>query len=126
MSKINNKSINIRTKFFVTFITLLFVEVLIALFVHDKFVRPYIGDVLVVAVVYCAVRVVIPKKLKYLSIYVFFFATFIELIQLIDIGIDNNPFLSILLGSTFDLVDILCYGVGAIVLLVFDLIYFRE
>ncbi len=117
---------NQRFYFLVKFVILLVVEILIALFVHDKFIRPYIGDVLVVFVVYSAIRVVIPRKVKYLSVYVFLFATFVELIQLIDIGIDNNKFLSILLGSTFDWIDILCYGVGCIILLIFDLIYFRD
>ena len=34
------------------FLILLAIEVLIALFVHDRFVRPYLGDVIVVIVVY--------------------------------------------------------------------------
>lgn len=33
-------------------VILLLTEVLIALYVHDAFVRPYIGDVLVVIVIY--------------------------------------------------------------------------
>ncbi len=116
---------NIRIKYLTVFLILLTVEVLIALFVHDNFVRPYIGDVLVVACVYTAVRVVIPNKVKFLSVYVFLFALLVELIQLIDLNIQNK-FLSILMGSTFDFVDILCYGVGSIGLLIFDLIYFKE
>ncbi len=117
---------NIRLKYLVVFLVLLLIEIYIALFVHDRFIRPYIGDVLVVFVVYSAVRVVIPKKVKYLSVYVFMFAAFVEIIQLIDIGIENNKFLSILLGSTFDFVDILCYGIGCIILFIFDLIYIRD
>ncbi len=34
------------------------VEVVIALYVRDDFVRPYLGDVLAVMLVYCAVRTV--------------------------------------------------------------------
>ncbi len=116
----------LRLKFLTVFVVLLLIEIFIALFVHDRFIRPYIGDVLVVFVVYSAIRVVIPKRLKFLSLYVFLFATGVELIQLIDIGIDNNEFLRILLGSTFDFVDILCYGVGCVILFIFDLIYFRD
>ena len=33
-------------------VILLLIEVLIAVYVHDAFVRPYIGDVLVVVVIY--------------------------------------------------------------------------
>jgi hypothetical protein len=32
------------------------IEVCIALFVHDGFIRPYVGDVLAVALVYAALR----------------------------------------------------------------------
>ncbi len=118
---------NIRLKYLTIFLILLLTEVLIALFVHDKFIRPYIGDVLVVFVVYSAIRVVIPNKVKFLSIYVFLFAVFVEVIQLVDIGIiDENIFLSILLGSTFDIIDIICYGVGGVIILIYDLIYFRD
>lgn len=35
-----------------TFIIVLIVEIFIGIFVHDEFVRPYIGDVLVVGVIY--------------------------------------------------------------------------
>jgi len=35
---------------------LLLIEILIALFVHDEFIRPYVGDALVVIVLYCECR----------------------------------------------------------------------
>ena len=37
-----------RWRYFVIFLLLLIIEVLIALYVHDDFIRPYIGDVLVI------------------------------------------------------------------------------
>lgn len=37
---------------------LLLLEALIAVFVHDRFVRPYLGDVLVVVLLYCLARAV--------------------------------------------------------------------
>lgn len=43
------------------FIVLLAVEIFIALFVHDSVVRPYIGDVLVVIVLYFFVRIFLPE-----------------------------------------------------------------
>ncbi len=114
-----------RIRYLVICIVLFFVEVLIALFVHDDFVRPYIGDVLVVFVVYSAVRVLFPKRIKYLSIYTFIFAVSVELLQLINIveilGFGDNRFISVLVGSVFDIKDIICYGVGCLVLFVFEL-----
>ncbi len=41
----------IRLKYLAVFIILLAAEIVIALYVHDSFVRPYMGDMLVVAVI---------------------------------------------------------------------------
>ena len=50
-----------RIIYFWIFLLLLIIEVLIALFVHDRFVRPYIGDVLVVMVLYFMVLFFMPE-----------------------------------------------------------------
>ena len=44
-------------------IILLITEVLIALYVHDDFIRPYVGDAIVVIVIYTFVRIWMPFKL---------------------------------------------------------------
>ena len=108
---------------------LLSVEVLIALFVHDGFVRPYAGDVLVVAVVYLFVRIIIPEKYPWLPAAVFAFALLVELSQglhLVErLGI-TNPVLRIVLGSVYDVRDIMCYGVGCILLAVYEWAHRRK
>ena len=50
-----------RLFYLVATLVLLAIEVLIALFVHDSFVRPYVGDMLVVVVIYAFVRIFVPK-----------------------------------------------------------------
>ena len=47
----------IKLTYFLVFTILLVTEILIALFVHDGFVRPYIGDVLVVGVICAFLRI---------------------------------------------------------------------
>jgi len=92
------------------------IEVCIALFVHDSFVRPYLGDVLVVVLIHCALRVLFPAKPNLLALYVFAFACLVELtqyIQLLDLlGLAHVAWLRIVAGGTFDWADILCYGIG--------------
>ena len=101
-------------------IILLGIEVLIALFIQDTFIRPYVGDILVVVVIYTFIRIWIPEKCKLLPLYIFLFATGVELLQLFHIvellGLENSTFLTILIGSVFDYKDILCYFVGCLIL----------
>ena len=58
-----------RLVYIVATILLLCIEVIIALFVHDNFIRPYVGDILVVVVIYTFIRILIPDKIRILSIY---------------------------------------------------------
>lgn len=105
---------------FILFMIFLAIEVLIALYVHDDFVRPYLGDVLVVVVLYFFVRIWIPEKYRWLPGVIFVFAAAVEVLQyfrLVEIlGVENNVFLRTILGSTFDFKDIVCYGVGCLLL----------
>ena len=114
----------LRIKYAIAFGLLLFVEVLIALYVHDTFVRPYVGDMLVVILVYCFTRIFIPERCRLLPLYVFLFAAGVEVLQyfrLVHIlGLEHNRFLRIVLGSVFDIKDIICYGVGSILLEAFE------
>jgi len=109
-----------RIKYLIAFAILLLVEVLIALYVHDEFIRPYVGDVLVVIVVYCFVRIFVPDKCRLLPLYVFLFAAGVEVLQYFELvkrlGLENNTFLRGLIGSVFDMKDILCYAVGGLIL----------
>jgi len=97
---------------------LLIVEVLIALFVHDNFVRPYMGDVLVTVLICSFLRIIIPKGVKLLPLYVFIFSAGVEVLQYFRIvellGLSDNRFFSILIGSVFDVKDIVCYGIGCL------------
>lgn len=103
-------------------------EVLIALYVHDNFVRPYLGDVLVVAAVYSFVRIFIPDKIKLLPLYVFLFAAMVEILQMFDyvelLGLGDIKFFRILMGSVFDIKDVLCYGAGCILLGVYEIVLY--
>lgn len=105
-------------------IILLITEVLIALYVHDDFIRPYVGDALVVIVIYTFVRILIPEKGRLLPLFIFIFAVVVEILQGIHIvnilGVADNRFLRTLIGDSFDIKDILCYGVGCILLWLYE------
>lgn len=111
-------------------VLLLGIEVVIALFVHDRFVRPYVGDMLVVVVIYTFIRIFIPEKIRLLPLYIFVFAAGVEGLQYFRIverlGLWDNLFLRILIGSVFDWKDIVCYAVGCLLLSGFEIIKRRE
>lgn len=103
---------------------LLLIEVIIALYVHDDFIRPYVGDVLVVIVIYTFIRIIVPEKCKLIPLFLFVFAAGVELLQLANIveilGAADNKFLKILIGSVFDIKDIVCYAVGCVILCMYE------
>lgn len=100
------------------FLSVLLAEILIALFVKDAFVRPYVGDMLVTVLICCFLRIFFPSGVKLLPVYVFIFASAVEAGQYFDIvkllGLEGNRFISVLLGRTFSVVDIFCYAIGCL------------
>lgn len=113
-----------RLYYVVATLILLAIEILIALFVHDNFVRPYIGDVLVVVVIYALLRIFIPEKCRLLPLWIFVFAVSVEILQFFEIvrllGLSNNRFMSVLIGGTFDWKDIACYAIGCSMLVLYE------
>jgi len=114
-----NKKINPRIVYAVFFILILILEIIIALFVRDRFIRPYGGDILVTVLICCFARVFFPRKPKLMPVYVFLFAVCVEIGQYFDfvslLGLGESRFFRVLLGSTFSFADIICYGVGCVI-----------
>ena len=70
----------------VAFLILLIIEILIGVSVQDSFVRPYLGDVLVVILLYCLIRIIIPERCRLLPLYLFMFAAGVEFFQGLNIA----------------------------------------
>ncbi len=94
------------------------VEVLIALYVHDDFVRPWGGDVLVVVLLYCFVRGVTRLNVLPAALAVLVFACFIETLQYLQIvsvfGLEDNAVARTIIGTTFSWSDIVAYTLGIV------------
>lgn len=101
------------------------IELIIALYVHDRIIRPYIGDTLVVVPVYCFVRVFVPVGMKRVPLYVFLFAVCVEVMQYFRLaeilGPRGNAAARIIMGSVFDWKDIACYGAGCLLIQIFEI-----
>jgi len=111
---------NRRILFLLLTLLLFGIEVFIALFVKDNFVRPYVGDMLVVILIYCFIRIFIPRRVQLLPLYVFLFACVVEWMQYLNIvglmGLSENKAASTVIGTSFDWMDIICYAVGCLLI----------
>ncbi|MVN78762.1 DUF2809 domain-containing protein [Hymenobacter sp. HMF4947] len=99
---------------------LLCLEVFIAAFMHDRFVRPYVGDLLAVVFLYCLVKsaAVVPSGPTILGVLLFAYA--IEISQYFHLaahlGMQHIRLALVVLGSHFSWVDMLMYTLGALLL----------
>lgn len=118
-----------RIVYIISFIIIFCIEVLIALYVRDSLVRPYLGDVLVVVLVYSFVRIFLPTGIPKMPFYVFLFACFVEVMQYFHLadtlGITNRA-ARIILGSTFDWKDIASYAVGGVLIVLVERLFRRS
>lgn len=110
--------------YFGLFILLFIIEVLIALYVRDQIIRPYIGDVLVVILIYCFVKSFIEIKTMTLAILVLLFAFCVETLQYFSLveklGLQDNKLARVVIGSSFEWIDIGCYVVGVVIVLIVE------
>ncbi len=111
-------------KYFIIGLGLLGLEIFIALFVQDDFVRPYVGDVLIMFLMYSFIKAFTGGPTRRLPYYLFAFAVFIEFLQLFKLtyllGLQGNIFITTILGSVFDFRDIISYFIGMLFLIGYE------
>lgn len=101
-----------RLPYLICFFALLIAEVLIGAFVRDELIQPYVGDVLVTVLLCCLCRCVKPEGMPLLPVWVLLFSILVECAQLIEIPALDGTLLGTILGSTFDIADLICYAIG--------------
>ncbi len=101
------------------FMILVLLEVVIALYVRDSFIRPYGGDIIVIGVLYALVRIIFPDGMALLPLYLFLLACLVEVGQAIDyvslLGLGDIGFFKVLMGTAFSWIDIICYLAGSVI-----------
>lgn len=109
-------------KYFCLAVLLFLIEAAIAIFLDDRIIRPLVGDILVVVLIYCFIKAFWQIRPITAALGVFAFACLIEglqYLQLIDrIGLRDNRLIATVLGTTFDRKDMLAYAIGAALVLV--------
>ena len=113
---------------------LLAVEFMIGAFA-DGWVRAYLGDVLIMPLMYALWRSVSPVRPRpgwVLPTVLLAFAFAVEFIQLlgaasmIDGGDAFGLFLRTIIGTSFSVIDLLCYAVGTAPLYIAELLYVKK
>lgn len=103
-------------KYFVWFLLLLAIEIIIAFFIKDNFVRPYLGDFLVVILLYTIVKSFFNISVNKVLFGVLLFAFFVEFLQyhsiITHIGLTHSTTARILIGTSFSWIDMGMYVLG--------------
>lgn len=119
-----NTPFKFNLKYFLLALLLFVTEVLIALYIHDQIIRPYIGDVLVVILIYYSVKAILNFPVKTTAIGVLIISFIIEGLQYLNIvenlGLQNNKIAATVIGTSFSWVDICAYIIGFILVLIFE------
>ena len=107
-----------------------FVEVYIALFVEDKLIRPFVGDVLVVILIYCFLRIFLDVSFWKVALGALIFACLIEILQYFDyvkvLGLEQHRILSVAMGRTFEMLDFAAYFTGFLLVISSEKIYAKD
>lgn len=111
--------------YFLATVFIFLTEVLIATKLKDFFfVRAYLGDVIVVMLIYTFIKIFFRiEDNKKLILGILIFSFLVEFAQYFNIaeklGFRKGSLMYIVIGNSFSWIDILCYFVGCLLLFVF-------
>lgn len=117
------------------FTFLLITEVLIALYVHDSFIRPYIGDTLVVVMIYAFVMGVLAlvhnfKTKVIVASFVLLFSCIVEGLQaasfIYKVGLADVWWARLIFGTSFSWWDMVAYLGGYVSILLVEWYYIKS
>jgi hypothetical protein len=106
------------------FLLLFLVEAAIAYYLKDGFIRHTFGDYLVVIMLYLFLKSFIKIKPISASVVVLLIAFAVEFLQLTSFleyfNLDNNYYAKLILGSTFQISDLLAYTLGVLTIIAIE------
>lgn len=110
-------------RYFLAFVVLLVIEVLIAKFVTDSFIRPFVGDYLVMILIYLFSRTWLKGNDRVQILGVLLFCYSVEIAQKINLvqilGLEQYRLARIIIGTHYDEKDLVAYSLAALTLLMF-------
>ena len=111
-------------KYFLIFISIFIIEVFIAIYIKNNFIRPYFGDYLVIFLVYYFLLSFINADKNKIALGVLVFAFTVEIIQyfqvLLYFNLEKKRILRIVAGNTFSLEDLIIYTLAFFTIIIFN------
>jgi len=121
MKEVEKNRFYFNSKYLIASIVLLAIEILIAIYVNDRFIRPYVGDFLVVILLYTMIRTIWNGRVKAVAYSVLVFSFLLEFLQyfkLVDmLGLGHIKLARILIGTSFAWEDLVAYFLGIMTVL---------
>lgn len=111
-------------KYFLIFISIFIIEVIIAIYIKDNFIRPYFGDYLVIFLVNYFLLSFINADKNKIALGVLVFAFTVEIIQYFQVlsyfDLEKNRILRIVAGNTFSFEDLFIYTIAFFTIIFFN------
>lgn len=108
-------------------IVLFLIELSIALYIKDNFIRPFGGDVLVVILIYCFLKIFLNERPLKVALIVLAFSFVVEILQYFNVvkllGLQNNKIASVIIGTSFSWLDLVAYIFGFLIILTMETTY---
>jgi len=108
---------------------LFIIETLIAIYIKTGFIRHTFGDFLCVILLYCFFKTFIANHHFKVAISVLIIAFTIEFLQLTDylklFNLQNNNLAKIILGSTFEISDLVAYMLGILTAIAIEVKFYK-
>ena len=119
-----------RAIYLLIFLFLLGVEIAIATYLKTGFIRAYLGDLLVVILLYCLLMSTLKPSVKTGLILTLAIAFAIELLQLVNLTKffpqEYKQLATLVLGSHFSWLDLLMYVLGIVVAGITELVLHKR
>tara|TARA_R110002073_G_scaffold279026_1_gene443149 strand:- start:437370 stop:437741 length:372 start_codon:yes stop_codon:yes gene_type:complete len=113
-----------KIRIFAIFIILFLIEVIIAKYITQPFIRHWFGDFLVVIMLYYFFKSFVNTRPVFLALFVLIFAFVIEFIQLTNLldilKLKDNKTANLILGNTFSISDLIAYTLGILTVYYID------
>lgn len=115
---------HLNKKYLTATVVLFLVELFIGFYMHDDIVRPFVGDLLVVILIYCFVMSFFKINIITAALGTLLFAYATEISQYYHLvnmlGWGGSKFARIIMGTSFSWMDMLMYTAGVILVVIIE------